>query len=173
MSITVMSAGKEATTVLTVLGNVPHPPAVQQKTDDSVKPVHEDKKDEGSVDVDYDPDSSDEDGQPALRVETSTEQLLRNGQLPLEQPALRDPLSMEQQTLIEHVGTKTPALSVEPMTALVQEPSSHHEKRSVEKEGTSADDTSDSEMSTASDLIMREGPGIGSPAADTAKPASP
>jgi hypothetical protein len=59
-----MSAGKETTTVLTVLENVPQPPAVQQRTDDSVKPVHEDKKDEGSVEVNYDPDSPDEDGQP-------------------------------------------------------------------------------------------------------------
>ncbi len=95
--------------------------------------------------VDYNSDSTDEEGQSALR----------NGQLTREQPALRDPLSSE------HL-----ALRIEPTTALVQEPSSHHEKRS-------AGDTSDSELSITSDLIMREGPGVGSPAAEIAKPASP
>ncbi len=86
MNTTVMSAGKEATTVLTVLGNESQSPAVQyligqamrflrpdrpaeQKTGDSVKPVHEDKKDEGNVEVDYE-NSSDEGEQPALRNET-------------------------------------------------------------------------------------------------------
>ncbi len=129
MNATVMSTGKGAATVLTVLGKDPHPPAVQyligqamrflrpdrpaeHKAEDSVKPVHEDKGDAGSVNVDYE-DSSDEGEQPALGNEILTEQALRNGQLPLEQSALRDPLSIEQL-----------ALSVEPTTALVQEPPS-------------------------------------------------
>ncbi len=41
MNVTVMSEGKEITTALTVLGRVPNPPNVQQKTEDSAKPVHE------------------------------------------------------------------------------------------------------------------------------------
>jgi hypothetical protein len=94
-------------------------------------PVHEDKRDEANVEVNYNPDSSDEGGEPALRVETPRGQALRNGQLPLEHPALRDSLS------IEHL-----ALSSEPTAALVQEPSSHHEKKNDGGEGTSADDTS-------------------------------
>jgi hypothetical protein len=53
MNVTVMSKGNEITTALTVLGEVP-------------KPVHEDKKNEGIVEVDYEP-SSDEGEQPALR----------------------------------------------------------------------------------------------------------
>jgi hypothetical protein len=119
INVTVMSKGKEITTALTVLGKVPQSPAVQQKTEDSANPVQEDKKDEGSVEVNYNSDSTDEEGQSALRIEPTT------------------------------------ALVQEPTTALVQEPSSHHEKRSAE-------DTSDSELSITSDLIMREGPGVGS-----------
>ncbi len=143
MNVTVMSKGKEIMTALTVLGKVPHPPEVQQKTEDSAKPVHKDKRDEGSVEVDYNSDSTDEEGQSALR----------NGQLAMEQPALRDPLSCE------HL-----ALRIEPATALVQEPSSHHEKRS-------ADDTSGSELSIlTSNLIMRESPNVGTLAAEIAKP---
>jgi hypothetical protein len=48
MNVTVMSKGKEITTALTVLGKVPNPPIVQQKTEDSAKPVHEDNKEEGA-----------------------------------------------------------------------------------------------------------------------------
>ncbi len=62
MHVTVMSKGKENTTALTVLGKVPDPPVVQQKMEDSAKPVHEDKKDEGVMEVDYEPDSADEGG---------------------------------------------------------------------------------------------------------------
>jgi hypothetical protein len=102
MNVTVMSKGNEITTALTVLGEVP-------------KPVHEDKKNEGIVEVDYEL-SSDEG----------------------EQPALRNPLSRVQL-----------ALRVEPTTTLIQEPSSHHERRSE-------DNTSDSELSITSDLIMKE-----------------
>ncbi len=102
MNVTVMSKGNEITTALTVLGKVP-------------KPVHENKKDEGIMEVDYEP-SSDEG----------------------EQPALRNPLSCVQL-----------ALRVEPTTTLIREPSSHHERRSE-------DNTSDSELSITSDLIMKE-----------------
>jgi hypothetical protein len=65
-----------------------------------------------------------------------------------EQPALRNPLSSE------HLS-----LRVKSTTTLIQEPSSHHERRS-------ADDTSESDLSIASDLIMKESPN----AAEIAKP---
>jgi hypothetical protein len=60
MNVTVMSKGKEITTALTVLGRVPNPPNVQQETEDSAKPVHEDEKDEGSTEVNYEEESADE-----------------------------------------------------------------------------------------------------------------
>jgi hypothetical protein len=165
MSTTVMSADKETATVLTVLGNESQTPAVQyligqamrflrpdrpaeQKTGDSVKPVHEDKKDESNVEVDYDPDSSDEGEQAALRAETKA-----------GHSALKDPLSSG------HL-----ALRIEPTTALVKEPSSRHKKENVEGGDMSAEDTSDSVLSITSDLIMREGPDACSPAANTANP---
>ena len=55
MNVTVMSKDKEITTALTVLGKFPNPPEVQQKTEDSAKPVHEDNKDESIMEVDYEP----------------------------------------------------------------------------------------------------------------------
>ena len=88
MNVTVMSKGKEITTVLTVLGRPSNPPNVQRKTGDSAKPVHEDEKedsakpvhedekedcakpvheDEGSTEVDYEADSADEEQHLALR----------------------------------------------------------------------------------------------------------
>ncbi len=126
MNVTVMSKGKEITTALTVLGRVPNPPNVQQKTENSAKPIHEDQKDEGNIEVNYDAESADEG----------------------EQPALRNPLSCT------HL-----ALRVVETTTLIQEPSSHHERRS---EGN----TSDSDSNTAADLIMKESPN----AAESAKP---
>jgi hypothetical protein len=126
MNVTVMSEGKEMTTTLTVLGRVPNPPNVQQKTEDSAKPVHEDEKDEGNIEVNNDAESADEG----------------------KQPALRNPLSCK------HL-----ALRVEPTTTLIQEPSSHHERRSE-------DNTSDSDSNIAADLIMKESPN----AAESAKP---
>ena len=103
-STTVMSAGKGTSTVMTLLGNA-HPLAVQRKTEDRAHPVQEDKKDENEVEVNYDPESTDEVEESALRAETMA-----------GQPALRK-LSREH-----------PALRIEPTTALVQEPSSRHEK---------------------------------------------
>ncbi len=97
MNVTVMSEGKEITTALTVLGRVPNPPIVQQKTEDSAQPVHENNKEEGSVEVNYEV-SSDEGGQPNLEK---------------KEPALRDTRSCK------HL-----ALRVEPTTILIQEPSS-------------------------------------------------
>jgi hypothetical protein len=132
MNVTVMSEGKEITTAMTVLGRVPNPPIVQQKTEDSAQPVHEDNKQEGGVEVNYEV-SSDEGGQPNLED---------------KEPALRDPQSCK------HL-----ALRVEPTTTLIQEPSSHHERRSE-------DNTSDSDSNVASDLIMKESPN----AAEIAKP---
>ena len=39
---------------------------MQQETEDSAKPVHEDEKDEGSTEVNYEEESADEGEQPAL-----------------------------------------------------------------------------------------------------------
>ena len=60
------SAGKGTTTVMTVLGNV-HPLAVQRRTEHRAHPVHEDKKDENEVEVNYDPESTDEVEESALK----------------------------------------------------------------------------------------------------------
>ena len=51
---------------MTVLGNV-HPLAVQRKTEHRAHPVHEDKKDENEVEVNYDPESTDEVEESALK----------------------------------------------------------------------------------------------------------
>ncbi len=129
VSVTVMSKDDETTTVLTALGSKPLLQTVQQKPDDSVKQpdvddvremikmrqqarlrptsVHEDKKDDGHVDVGYDPESSEEDGVPALGVQAPMGPALREEQLPLEHSALSDAQSIEQ-----------PALNIEPTTAL-------------------------------------------------------
>ncbi len=50
----------------------------EQKKDDSVKPSQEqeEKKDEANVEVNYEADSSDEEGPSALSVEPSTGQAL-------------------------------------------------------------------------------------------------
>jgi hypothetical protein len=83
INLTVMSRDKESTTVLTVLGRTPNTRDVQQKPEDSAKPVHEEGKDDGSTEVDYEGETSDEDRlptsrnplsctRPALTVEPST-----------------------------------------------------------------------------------------------------
>ncbi len=51
----VMSAGKETTTVMTLLGDV-LPLTVQRKAEDCPNSIHEDEKDENEVEVNYDPD---------------------------------------------------------------------------------------------------------------------
>jgi hypothetical protein len=77
---------------------------------------------------------------------------------------------LEQKTSVDQARTEALALSVEPTTALVQEPSLSHEKEDVEEEDTSGEDTSDSGMTSTSDVIMREDLTIGSPTADTSTP---
>jgi hypothetical protein len=67
INLTVMSRDKESTTVLTVLGRTPNTRDVQQKPEDSAKPVHEEGKDDGSTEVDYEGETSDEDQLPASR----------------------------------------------------------------------------------------------------------
>ena len=113
MSVTVMTKDKETTAVLTGGGKEQYPLPVQrligqamrflrpdrpaeQKAVDSAKPVHDDKEDKGHVDVDYEPESPDEDAETALRNQTPAGQALRNGQLPLEHSALIDAQSVEQ-----------------------------------------------------------------------------
>jgi hypothetical protein len=134
----------------------------------------EEKKEEGSVEVDYEADSSEENRPQALGVEPSTGQALENGQLPLEQSLSGDLLPLEQQTLVDQATdqarTGALALSVDPATALVQEPLPIQEKEDVGEEETSGGDTSDSGMTSTSDVIMREDLTIGSPIADTSMP---
>ncbi len=115
----VMSKGKETSTVMTLLGDVP-PKVVQQGTHDSISSFHKDNRDEHETEVNYNSDSSEELDGSALRIEKTTPGLC-DEQLTLEQPALRGPLAMDQE-----------ALSVEPTTALDKEPSSRHEKGAEE-----------------------------------------
>ncbi len=53
------------------------------------------------IEVNYNGDSSDEEKVPALRVDPSTGPASRNGQSPLEQPALLDPPLLGQQALVD------------------------------------------------------------------------
>ncbi len=70
----------------------------------------------------------------------------------------------------ETMAREQQALGIEPTRALVQELSSRHEVENAEGKDTGAEDASDSALSIASDLIMRERPEAGSPAANNAKP---
>jgi hypothetical protein len=122
---TVMSQGRETTTVMTLFGAA-RPPTVPL--------VHEDGKDENETEVDY------EDDVPEEVVESASGSSALEG---------------------EHQ-----AEGIEQTTTLVQELPSSHDKGKEEGEN----DTSDSPLSIASDLIMIEHQDTGSPAAAKAKP---
>ncbi len=63
---------------MALLGDV-LPLTVQQQTEDCPNSVHEDVKDENEVEVNYDPDSSDEVDESALRAETMVGSIRRRG----------------------------------------------------------------------------------------------
>ncbi len=125
-----------------------------EKEEISAKPLKEDKRDEGHVDVDYTGDSSEEETAGASNVKPLT-----------------------GQDLVNHEGSGTLALSGMPTSTISHELSAHHEEKGAEgqenaegQEDAGGLDSSDSSLSLGSDLIMNGIVNIEFPAAAVVMP---